>query len=208
MSPGAPQSRLTYAQYLALEARSSVRHELVNGEVYEMAGGTPAHGALAAALAGDLRGALRGKPCRVFSSDVRVFVRETGLATYPDLSVVCGSLETAEEDQDAIVNPVLLAEVLSPSTEAWDRGGKAAHYRRMPSLREILFVAPDGRLEVQRRSERGVWELVEARVGERLELLSLGVVLDVAELFRDPLAAAASDLGRLAPGPGKLTPER
>ncbi len=106
------------------------------------------------------------------------------------------------------MNPVLLAEVLSPSTEAWDRGRKAAHYRRMPSLREILFVAPDGRLEVQRRSERGVWELVEARVGERLELVSLGVVLDVAELFRDPLAAAATDLEQLAPGPGKLTPER
>jgi len=208
MSPGAPQSRLTYAEYLALEAQSPVRHEFVNGEVFEMAGGTPAHGALAAALARDLGAALRGKPCRVFSSDVRVFVRETGLATYPDLSVVCGSLETAEEDKDAIVNPVLLAEVLSPSTEAWDRGGKAAHYRRIPALREILLVTPEGRLEVQRRSDRGVWELVEARVGERLELMSLGVVLDVAELFRDPLASAPSELQRLAQGPGKLTPER
>jgi len=208
MSPGAPQSRLTYAEYLALEAQSPVRHEFVNGEVFEMAGGTPAHGALAAALARDLGAALRGKPSRVFSSDVRVFVRETGLATYPDLSVVCGSLETAEEDKDAIVNPVLLAEVLSPSTEAWDRGGKAAHYRRIPALREILLVTPEGRLEVQRRSDRGVWELVEARVGERLELMSLGVVLDVAELFRDPLASAPSELQRLAQGPGKLTPER
>jgi Uma2 family endonuclease len=208
MSPGAPQSRLTYAEYLALEAQSPVRHEFVNGEVFEMAGGKPAHGALAAALARDLGAALRGKPSRVFSSDVRVFVRETGLATYPDLSVVCGSLETAEEDKDAIVNPVLLAEVLSPSTEAWDRGGKAAHYRRIPALREILLVTPEGRLEVQRRSDRGVWELVEARVGERLELMSLGVVLDVAELFRDPLASAPSELQRLAQGPGKLTPER
>ena len=139
---------------------------------------------------------------------MRVFVRETGLATYPDLSVVCGSLETAEEDKDAIVNPVLLAEVLSPSTEAWDRGGKAAHYRRIPALREILLVTPEGRLEVRRRNDRGVWELVEARVGERLELMSLGVVLDVAELFRDPLASAPSELQRLAQGPGKLTPER
>jgi len=208
MSPGAPQSRLTYAEYLALEAQSPVRHEFVNGEVFEMAGGTPAHGALAAALARDLGAALRGKPSRVFSSDVRVFVRETGLATYPDLSVVCGSLETAEEDKDAIVNPVLLAEVLSPSTEAWDRGGKAAHYRRIPALREILLVTPEGRLEVRRRNDRGVWELVEARVGERLELMSLGVVLDVAELFRDPLASAPSELQRLAQGPGKLTPER
>jgi len=208
MSPGAPQSRLTYAEYLALEAQSPVRHEFVNGEVFEMAGGTPAHGALAAALARDLGAALRGKPSRVFSSDVRVFVRETGLATYPDLSVVCGSLETAEEDKDAIVNPVLLAEVLSPSTEAWDRGGKAAHYRRIPALREILLVTPEGRLEVRRRNDRGVWELVEARVGERLELMSLGVVLDVAELFRDPLASAPSELQRFAQGPGKLTPER
>ena len=198
----------TYTEYVELEARSPVRHEFVNGEVFEMAGGTPAHGALASALARDLGSGLRGKPCRVFSSDVRVFVKETGLATYPDLCVVCGTLETADEDKDAIVNPVLLAEVLSPSTEAWDRGGKAAHYRRIPSLREILFVSPDGRLEVQRRSERGVWELVDARVGESLELTSLGVVLDVAELFHDPLASGPSDLQRLAQGPGRSSPAR
>lgn len=198
----------TYTEYVELEARSPVRHEFVNGEVFEMAGGTPAHGALASALARDLGSGLRGKPCRVFSSDVRVFVKETGLATYPDLCVVYGTLETADEDKGAIVNPVLLAEVLSPSTEAWDRGGKAAHYRRIPSLREILFVSPDGRLEVQRRSERGVWELVDARVGESLELTSLGVVLDVAELFHDPLASGPSDLQRLAQGPGRSTPER
>lgn len=208
MSPGAPRSHLSHAQYLDLEAQSPVRHELVNGEVFEMAGGTPAHGALAAALVGDLRAGLRAKPCRVFSSDVRVLVKETGLATYPDLSVVCGSLETAEGDPDAIVNPVLLAEVLSPSTEAWDRGGKAAHYRRIPSLREILFVSPEGRLEVQRRSERGVWELVEARVGERLELQSVGVVLDVAELFRDPLGASPAQARPVAPHPGRPAPER
>ncbi len=198
----------TYTEYVELEARSPVRHEFVNGEVFEMAGGTPAHGALASALARDLGSGLRGKPCRVFSSDVRVFVKETGLATYPDLCVVYGTLETTDEDKDALVNPVLLAEVLSPSTEAWDRGGKAAHYRRIPSLREILFVSPDGRLEVQRRSERGVWELVDARVGESLELTSLGVVLDVAELFHDPLASGPSDLQRLAQGPGRSTPER
>lgn len=208
MSPGFPRSRLAYAEYLELEARSSVRHEFVNGDVYEMAGGTPAHGALAAALARDLGAALRGKPCRAFSSDVRVFVRETGLSTYPDLSVVCGSLETAEDDKDALVNPILLAEVLSPSTEAWDRGGKAAHYRRIPSLREILFVTPDGRLELQRRTDRGAWELVEAGMGERLELASLGLTLDVAELFRDPLGATPLELGRLTEGPGKLNPGR
>jgi Uma2 family endonuclease len=106
---------MTYAEYLAAEARAEVRHEYLNGEVWEVAGGTIEHGALAAAIAGELRAVLRGKPCRAFSSDVRIRVLETGLTTYPDLSVVCGQLETAPDDADAITNPLVLVEVLSDS---------------------------------------------------------------------------------------------
>lgn len=179
---------LSYAEYLALDSASETRHEFLDGEAVAMAGGTPEHGAVASALARDLGTALAGRPCRVFSSDVRVRVLPTGLATYPDLSVVCGRLETDPEDPIAITNPVVLVEVLSPSTEAHDRGAKAAHYRQLPSLRELLLVSlSEPRIELQRRNDRGVWELHEARPGDRLELVSLGISLDVAAVFRNPL---------------------
>lgn len=192
MARPAPTARMTYAEYLAAEAKAKARHEYLNGEVWEMAGGTIEHGALAVAIASELRVALRGKPCRVFSSDVRVRIPETDLATYPDLSVVCGSLATAPDDSDAITNPVVLVEVLSDSTEAYDRGAKAAHYRRIASLREYVLVSQsDPRVEVFRRSEGGRWELIEARPGETLELASLEVKLDVATLYDDPLQQPA-----------------
>ena len=183
---------MTYAEYLAAEAVAEVRHEYLNGDVWAMAGGTIEHGALALAVAGELRSALRGKPCRAFPSDVRVRIPETGLSTYPDVTIVCGELETAPEDKDAITNPIVLVEVLSDSTEAYDRGAKAAHYRRIPSLREYVLVAQaEPRIEVQRRSEGGRWELLEARPDETIELASLGVRLDVAAVYANPLDEAA-----------------
>ena len=192
MGRPAPTARMTYAEYLAAEAVAEVRHEYLNGDVWAMAGGTIEHGALALAVAGELRSALRGKPCRAFPSDVRVRIPETGLSTYPDVTIVCGELETAPEDKDAVTNPIVLVEVLSDSTEAYDRGAKAAHYRRIPSLREYVLVAQaEPRIEVQRRSEGGRWELLEARPGETIELASLGVRLDVAAVYANPLDEAA-----------------
>jgi Uma2 family endonuclease len=175
---------MTYAEYLAAEAVSDVRHEFLNGEVWAMAGGTPEHGALAVSVTLALGAALRGKPCRGYSSDVRVRIPDTGLSTYPDLSIVCGPLETAPDDKDAITNPVVLVEVLSDSTEAYDRGAKWAHYRRIPSLREYVLVSQaEPRIEVFRRTEAGRWELLEARPGETIELESLGAQLDVAAVY-------------------------
>jgi len=179
---------MTYVEYLAAETRSEVRHEFLNGDVWEMAGGTPEHGALAAAMIGELRAALRGKPCRVFTSDVRVRVVSTGLSTYPDVAVVCGALETAAEDPDAITNPIVLGEVLSDSTEAYDRGAKAAHYRQIPSLQEYVLVSQDeARIEVYRRTAAGRWELREARRDDAVELASLGARLDVSAVYANPL---------------------
>lgn len=180
---------MTYAEYLLAETGGEVRHEYLDGDVWAMAGGTPEHGALALALAGEIREALRGKPCRLYSSDVRVRIPETGLSTYPDLTVVCGQLETARDDPDAIVNPIVLVEVLSEATEGYDRGAKAAHYRRIPSLHEYVLVSQnERRVEVYRRVEGGRWELLEARPGESIELASLGIRLDVAAVYANPLA--------------------
>lgn len=179
---------MTYSEYLTAEAKSDVRHEFLDGAVWAMAGGTPEHSALAAAVISELSAALRGRPCRVYSSDLRVRVLTTGLSTYPDVSVVCGHLEPAPDDVDAIVNPVVVVEVLSDTTEAYDRGTKAAHYRRIPSLREYVLVSQrEPLIEVQRRTEGGRWELLEARTGETLELGSLGVRLEVDAVYANPL---------------------
>ena len=181
---------MSYAAYLEAEARSEAKHEYLRGEVYAMAGGTPEHAALIAAISAELSFALRGRPCRVYSSELRVRVEATDLSTYPDITVVCGALETATDDRNAATNPALIVEVLSDSTEAHDRGDKFAHYRRLPSLREYLLVSQyKPLLESYRKSSEGVWMLAEAGAGEGLTLAAVeGVRLDVDALYRNPLA--------------------
>jgi len=183
---------MTYAEYLALEEKSlDVKHEFLDGEIVAMAGGTPDHGALALSFGYRLQNALGDRPCRLFSSDVRVRVLATGMAAYPDLSVVCGHLETDPDDAHAITNPILVVEVLSDSTEARDRGVKAAHYRHVPALREYVLVSQHARhIEVHRRNEAGRWELFEYESGARVELASVGCVVAVDDVYRDPLASS------------------
>ena len=192
MVRSAPIARMTHAEYLAAESRSEVRHEFLNGDVWAMAGGTPEHGALAAAVIGELGVTLRGKPCRAYTSDVRVRVQATGLSTYPDVTVVCGAAETAAEDPAALVNPVVLVQVLSDTTEAYDRGAKAAHYRRIPSVQAYLLVSQgDPLIELYRRRDDR-WELIEARPGEWLDLAALDVRLDVQAVYANPLEAQST----------------
>ena len=189
MARPATTVRMSYAEYLAAESVAETRHEFLNGEVWAMAGGTPEHSALAAAVIRELGVALRGKPCRVYTSDVRVRVLATGLSTYPDVTVVCGAAETAAEDPDALVNPVVLVEVLSDSTEAYDRGTKAAHYRRIPSIQAYVLVSQrEPLIELYRRRDDR-WELIEARPGEWLALPVLDVRLDVQAIYANPFEA-------------------
>lgn len=182
---------MTYAEYLAAEAAADTRHEYLKGDVWAMAGGTIEHGGLAMAVAREIGLALRGKACRVFSSDVRVRIPETDLATYPDLSVVCGHLDTSADDEDAITNPTVLVEVLSDSTEAYDRGAKWAHYRRIASLREYMLVSQgEPLIEVYRRTTGGRFELFEARTGETIELASVGARFEVDAIYANPLGGS------------------
>jgi Uma2 family endonuclease len=186
------QKKMTYPEYLAFEATSVEKHEFLNGEVFAMAGGTLEHSALAAAFILALGKALGDRPCRIFSSDLRVRIHATGLTTYPDVSVACGKAEVDGEDPHALVNPVLIVEVLSDSTEAYDRGEKAAHYRHIPSLREYALVSQHRpRIEVFRRNDAGRWELYEYERGASCELVSVGVSLSVDDVYRDPLAGVA-----------------
>src|SRR5687767_10346827 len=137
----APPAKLTYAEYLLLERREDAKHEYLDGVVRAMAGGTPEHGRLAMQLGHRVRTARGDLPCVVLSSDVRVRIEATSRSTYPDLSIVCGRLERSTVDEDAIVNPVVIVEVLSDRTEAYDRGEKFRHYRRIESLREYVLVS-------------------------------------------------------------------
>jgi len=181
----------TFAEYLALEARSETKHELVNGEIFAMAGGTVEHGRLAASVIGELRVALRGHPCSVLSSDVRVRVLATGLTTYPDASVVCGRLEVDAAERNTVTNPVVLVEVLSDSTEAYDRNDKLAHYRRIPSLRDYLLVSQhERRIEHYRRNDDGSWTLRDIQEGGEVSLASIGCALSVDAIYHDPLGPA------------------
>jgi Uma2 family endonuclease len=180
---------MTYADYVALEQKGDVKHEFIRGDVFAMAGGTPDHAALAMAIGRQLGNALEGKPCRVFSSDLRVRVKATDFAAYPDVTVVCGKLEADTEDSDAATNPKLIVEVLSDATEAYDRGAKAAQYRRIAALEEYVLVQGEPMIEVYRRNERGKWELtVEAGRGQTATLASVGATLNVDAVYANPLA--------------------
>lgn len=188
MSQPVSRMRLSYAEYLAFERASELKHEYLRGEVFAMAGGTPEHSRLAANVIRELGTALRGRPCAVFTSDARVRIEETDRATYPDVTVVCGRLEHATDDPDAITNPVVIVEVLSDATEADDRGEKFAHYRRVGSLREYVLVSQRARrIEVYRRRDAR-WVLDEAGAGQTLRLESIEAALAVDEVYRDPLA--------------------
>lgn len=190
MATRIPVGTASYAEYLAGEERGPTKHEYVRGAVFAMAGGTLEHGALQVAAASALVVALRDRPCRVYSGDPRVRVEATDFTCYPDVSVVCTKLVTSAIDPHAMTNPKVLVEILSDSTEGYDRGAKFAHYRRIESLEEYVLVSQhEPLIEVYRRNERAEWVLtVEAHAGDAVDLRSLGVRLVVDDVYRDPLA--------------------
>jgi Uma2 family endonuclease len=146
----------SFSEYLRVEEGSTVKHEFLDGEIFAMAGGTPEHAAVAANVIAALHRQLAGSGCRVYTSDLRVRVSATGLTTYPDVTVVCGERETDPQDANTVINPTLIVEVLSPSTAAYDRGEKLAHYQQIPSLREVVLIDHAEQLiEVLRRTQTG-----------------------------------------------------
>jgi Uma2 family endonuclease len=185
MSSAAPQ-RLTAAEYLEIERAAEQKSEFFNGKMFAMAGASPEHFLIATNIAHELGNLLRGRPCRVFASDLRVKVSETGLYTYPDVVVVCGEMSLEEPERDTLLNPTLIVEVLSPSTEAYDRGDKFALFRRRASLRQYLLVAQD-RPRIERFARQGdtqEWVLTEASDAEgHITLLFPGCDLRLAEVY-------------------------
>jgi Uma2 family endonuclease len=183
VSSPAPRHNYTYGEYLALDEASNVKLEYYAGDIYAMAGGTPEHAALCVQVASSLNVQLEGQPCRVYGSELRIRVLATGLATYPDASVVCGPLERDPDGKNTVLNPTLVVEVLSPSTAAYDSGEKREHYQQIPSLREVVLLAHDQRrIEVYRREADG-WSRHQAGAGESIALDTVPCRLDVEALY-------------------------
>ena len=176
--------RFSFREYVRLEEYSNVRHEFLDGVIYAMAGGTPMHAALAARVIRRLGAKLEGKGCEVFTSDLRVRVTATGLATYPDVTVVCGRLEGDPEDPATVLNPRVLIEVTSDSTAEYDRGEKLDHFRKIASLREVVLLSHERpAAEVWKRDEAGTWSSDTIAAGESVQLPSIGCELAIDDLY-------------------------
>lgn len=181
-----PKPRLSLQEYLQIEEGADYKSEFLNGEIFAMSGGTPWHGVITVNAAALLRAQLRPKGCRVFSSDVRIAIPATGLYTYPDVSVVCGEPRFSPDDKNALVNPVVVVEVLSPATEAYDRGAKFGHYRNISSLAHYILIAADRIAVDVFTSTNDGWLLTAATQPRDMARLStVGAELSLADLYAD-----------------------
>jgi len=186
-----PKRFFTAAEYLAMERVADRKHEFYQGEMYAMAGGSPAHDQIAGRLITKLNVALEGRRCAVFTSDQRVRVGDSGLYTYPDVSVACGA--RFDEQGDTLLNPALVVEVLSEATEAYDRGKKFELYRTLPSLGDyVLASQTEPKLEHFARQPDGSWRLLVLGPGDRLHAGSLDCELAVDDVYRGVFDAGAS----------------
>jgi Uma2 family endonuclease len=174
------------AEYLALERRAESKSEYMDGHIYAMAGASREHNLIGFNIAGELRNQLKNRPCEAYVNDMRVKVAKAQRSRYryPDVAVVCGKPEFEDDQADTLLNPTLLIEVLSPSTEAADRGEKFADYRRIESLREYLLVSQD-QARVERYTRQGAgWLLTVAEgLDATVNLDAIGCALALREVY-------------------------
>jgi Uma2 family endonuclease len=182
---------LTPEEYLAIERKAEYKSEYYHGEIFAMSGVSRWHDRIASQLAFLIDQHLRGKQCEAFTANMRVLATSSGLYTYPDLSVAGEEPQFADEHVDTLTNPTLLVEILSPSTEDYDRGKKAKLYRAIPSLQELLFIAQDSyEVELYRHQADGSWLLIEAKgLESAITLTSIGYTLSLRELYEKVLVA-------------------
>jgi Uma2 family endonuclease len=181
------KKRYTPAEYYALEHEADYKSDYYDGEIFDMSGGTGTHSLISMNITGELRERLKGRSCTPYESNLRVKVEATGLRTYPDASVYCEAVRYDSEDprNTTALNPTVVFEVLSPSTEAYDRGFKAEHYEQIVTLRAYLFVAQDRpHVEMHDRPPNGTWSIHRA-VGleASIRIEAIGVDLPLAEIY-------------------------
>lgn len=173
-----------YSDYLRSLEMSELKLEYCDGVIYAMAGGTPAHAQLSAAIIVALHRVLP-RSCRLATSDMKVRIEASDLSTFPDVSVVCGPAATSTLDTHAITNPTLLIEVTSRSTEDYDRGDKLSHYEQLPALRAVLFVSHRSRsITLVERSDSG-WVEREFRAGEQVAIKTPEIAFAVNDVYDD-----------------------
>ena len=178
--------RITPQEYLIREREGSTKSEFYRGEIFAMDGGSANHSLIAANLVREAGNALKDKPCTVFNSDLRVQVQTTGLYTYPDATIVCGEPIFDDDHRDTLLNPTVIVEVLSDSTEEYDCSKKSNHYRQIKSLKELILIAQD-RPQVERftRQANGDWLFHEqTELSAEFELKSLDISVAMSELYR------------------------
>ena len=179
------QTRFTTEEYLTLERKAQYKSEYLNGEIFAMSGASRNHNLICVNISAVLHTQLRQRPCEVYAGDMRVKVSPTGLYTYPDVVVVCGEPQFEDTDLDTLLNPTLIMEVLSQSTEDYDRGTKFEHYRTLASLQEYVLVAQDKcHIVHYTRQADNTWVLSETtRREDLLHLPSIGCDLSISEVY-------------------------
>ncbi|MGZ5076701.1 MAG: Uma2 family endonuclease [Methylobacter sp.] len=177
-------THFTPEEYLSLERSAPYKNEFHDGQIYAMTGASREHNLITFNIAGELSSQLKNRFCGAYVSDMRIKSAEARSYYYPDIVVVCGTPQFEDAHVDTLLNPTLLIEVLSPSTEAYDRGGKFAHYRKIPTLNEYLLIAQDQPSIERYQRQGGVWVLTEA-VGLEADipLESIGCVLSLREVY-------------------------
>jgi len=173
-------------EYLAMERDSLEKHEYFDGEIFLMAGASDEHNTIAMNTASDLHQQLKKRPCKVYQSDMRVHIPKTGLFTYPDVMVVCGKPEfLPDANLDTLTNPILIVEVLSSSTEGYDKGAKFDNYRSLESLREYVLVSQDAKKVIRyTKQANGSWVLMDF-IGDKteIELSSIKCSLTMEDIY-------------------------
>ena len=205
--PANKPRRVTPAEYLAFENASAEKHEYLRGQLFAMAGASPKHNLICGNIIGALRERLRARRCAVMPSDQHVYVEATELGTYPDVTVLCNPGKYHPDFPRSLVNPSILVEVLSPSTEAYDRGAKFDHYTHLESLHEYVLVATD-RLAVDHylREADGTWRLTTARGLEGVvRFPSVDALVSLAEIYENLDLVAPEGIEEASPHPPAVT---
>jgi Uma2 family endonuclease len=196
-----PVTKLTEQQYLEIERAAEFKHEFLDGEMIAMSGATLRHSDIASNVLAELRGRLRGSQCKAFNADLRVRASER-LCSYPDVSVICGKPALAGENQDILLNPIVIFEVLSPTTEKYDRGLKFQLYRTNESLREYILVSQGSvRVEHYVRQDATTWTLRDyVSMNDELKMDSIGASLPLHRIYDgvelEPLSAPDHPTGK------------
>jgi Uma2 family endonuclease len=180
-----PKKRITPQEYLELERKAEIKSEYLDGEMFAMSGVRRAHSIIVINLLTELNNQFKDRPCEVHGPDLRVKVSPTGLYTYPDVLALCGEPQFEDDYFDTLLNPQLIIEVLSESTEAYDRGKKFAHYRTIDSLREYVLVSQmEYRIESYTRREDGTWNYMESTdPNGSMELTSVACRLSLGSVY-------------------------